>query len=58
MQLLQEEINALEKIKRFNCKNLLHLETHFTKDDKLYIVTEYCEGKDIAKLLREHKKFK
>jgi len=28
------------------------MDTHFTLNDKLYIVTEYCEGKDIAKLLR------
>jgi serine/threonine protein kinase len=54
-QLIQDELNILEDIKRHHPNYLLLLYDHFKVKNHLYIVTEYCEGKDIAKILRKKK---
>lgn len=36
--------------------NLLKLYDVFKTKNNLYIITEFCEGKDVAKLLRKKKK--
>ncbi len=55
-QFMNEEINILEKIKTRNPVNLLKLYDVFKTKNNLYIITEFCEGKDVAKLLRKKKK--
>jgi serine/threonine protein kinase len=43
-------------IKTGNPANLLKLYDVFKTKNNLYIITEFCEGKDVAKLLRKKKK--
>lgn len=57
-QFLESEVTMLEKIKLYGFRHLLKLLDTFTIDSKKYIVTEYCEGKDLAKVLRQLKRFK
>ena len=52
MECLNEEIRLLKEIKKNTHENLLALENVIERDKHIYIVTEYCEGKDIAKLLK------
>ena len=54
-QFVNEEINILETIKNRNPQNLLRLFDVFKTKNNLYIITEFCEGKDVAKLLRKKK---
>ena len=54
---MNDEINILEAIKGRNPVNLLKLYDVFKTKNNLYIITEFCEGKDVAKLLRKKKKF-
>lgn len=56
-QFMNEEINILEIIKGRTTGNLLKLYDVFKTKNNLYIITEFCEGKDIAKLLRKKKRF-
>lgn len=56
-QFVNEEINILESIKQTNPHNLLRLYDVFKTKNNLYIITEFCEGKDVAKLLRKKKIF-
>ncbi len=56
-QFVNEEINILETIKLRNPQNLLKLYDVFKTKNNLYIITEFCEGKDVAKLLRKKKIF-
>jgi serine/threonine protein kinase len=56
-QFVNEEINILETIKLRNPQNLLRLYDVFKTKNNLYIITEFCEGKDVAKLLRKKKIF-
>lgn len=44
-------------IKARNPVNLLRLFDVFKTKNNLYIITEFCEGKDIAKVLRKKKVF-
>ena len=46
----------MEIIKSGNPVNLLKLYDVFKTKNNLYIITEFCEGKDVAKLLRKKKK--
>ena len=55
-QFVNEEISILEAVKSRNPKNLLTLFDVFKTKNNLYIITEFCEGKDVAKLLRKKKK--
>ena len=55
-QFMNEEINILETIKTRSPVNLLKLFDVFKTKNNLYIITEFCEGKDMAKLLRKKKK--
>lgn len=49
----------LEKIKSKNVTaNLLKLYDVFKTKNNLYIITEFCEGKDMAKILRKKKKLR
>jgi serine/threonine protein kinase len=57
-QFVNEEINILETIKTRNPHNLLRLFDVFKTKNNLYIITEFCEGKDVAKLLRKKKIFR
>jgi len=52
---LKEEVAVLETIKNANSKNLLKLEKVIKSKNNLYIITEFCEGNDIAKILRKKK---
>ena len=54
-QFMNDEINILEAIKARNPMNLLKLFDVFKTKNNLYIITEFCEGKDVAKLLRKKK---
>jgi len=54
-QFMNDEINILETIKARNPFNLLKLFDVFKTKNNLYIITEFCEGKDVAKLLRKKK---
>jgi len=56
-QFMNDEINILETIKARNPFNLLKLFDVFKTKNNLYIITEFCEGKDVAKLLRKKKIF-
>ena len=56
-QFMNDEINILETIKSRNPQNLLKLFDVFKTKNNLYIITEFCEGKDVAKLLRKKKIF-
>lgn len=58
LQFLESEISMLEKIKNYGCEHLLRLEETFRVDNKVYIVTEFCEGKDLSKVLRQQKAFR
>lgn len=53
---MNDEINILETIKSRNPANLLRLYDVFKTKNNLYIITEFCEGKDVAKLLRKKKR--
>jgi serine/threonine protein kinase len=55
-QFMNEEINILEIIKTRSPVNLLKLFDVFKTKNNLYIITEFCEGKDVAKLLRKKKR--
>jgi serine/threonine protein kinase len=58
-QFINEEIAVLEKIKSKNVTaNLLKLYDVFKTKNNLYIITEFCEGKDMAKILRKKKKLR
>ena len=46
----------MEAIKLRNPQNLLKLYDVFKTKNNLYLITEFCEGKDVAKLLRKKKK--
>ena len=52
-QFLRDEVAALEKIRTGNSDNLLKLEGVFRTKNHLYIVSEFCEGKDMGKILRK-----
>lgn len=54
---MNDEINILEMIKSRSPANLLKLYDVFKTKNNLYIITEFCEGKDIAKVLRKKKRF-
>lgn len=58
--LINEEIKTLEKIKTSSLvyKNLLKLEEVLRTKNHLYIITEFCEGKDMGKILRQKKSLK
>jgi serine/threonine protein kinase len=44
-------------IKNADSTNLLKLEKVIKTKNNLYIITEYCEGSDLAKILRKKKIF-
>lgn len=52
---MNDEIKILETIKTRNPVNLLRLFDVFKTKNNLYIITEFCEGKDMAKILRKKK---
>lgn len=54
-QLLKNEIQLLEEIRRNDCPHLLKILDHMEQDSHVYIITELCEGKDVAKMLRKNK---
>lgn len=56
-ELIQEEIRTLERIRSSDPRNLLRLEGVILTKNNLYIVSEFCEGKDVGKLLRSKKQF-
>lgn len=45
----------LETIKNADSTNLLKLEKVIKSKNNLYIITEFCEGNDVAKILRKKK---
>lgn len=55
-QFLKYEIAVLEQIKQANPENLLKLECVIQSKNNLYIITEFCEGKDLAKIIRKKKR--
>lgn len=52
---LQDEVAVLEMIKNADSTNLLRLEKVIKSKNNLYIITEFCEGNDVAKILRKKK---
>ena len=46
----------LEKIKKADPTNLLKLECVIQSKNNMYIITEFCEGNDLAKILRKKKR--
>lgn len=54
-QFINDEIAVLEAVRAVNAPNLLRLYDVFQTKNNLYIVTEFCEGKDMAKILRKCK---
>lgn len=54
-EFIKEEIATLEKIKNAKAYHLLKLEGVILTANNLYIVTEFCEGKDMGKVLRQRK---
>jgi serine/threonine protein kinase len=56
-EFLKSELATLEKVKARNAKHLLLLEEIIRTVNNLYIITEFCEGKDLAKILREKQSF-
>lgn len=57
-QFTNSEVSILEKIKNIIPEHLLKLEGVFKTKNNLYIITEFCEGKDLAKILRKKKFFR
>ena len=56
-EFIKEEVKTLQQIKSLKAQNLLKLEGVIQTKNNLYIITEFCEGKDVGKLLRNKKKF-
>jgi serine/threonine protein kinase len=54
---LEDEISVLELIRNSETAYLLKLEKVIKSKNNMYIVTEFCEGGDVAKLLRKKKLF-
>lgn len=50
-------MSVLETIKNADFTNLLKLEKVIKSKNNLYIITEFCEGSDLAKILRKKKIF-
>ena len=53
---INEEVAVLEKIKAAKPINLLTLECVIKTKNNLYIITEFCEGKDVGKVLRKKRR--
>ena len=58
-----EDINNIQKVKReaeilskFNSDNIVKFYSTYMNKENFYIFMEYCDGKDLATLIRENKK--